>query len=258
MQKIPKKILTKFSYPKESWNQNFQTPKNPLIIPALEIWSTPSLKFGGPPPPPPWGPTSIIILFLTIPISIRRKCYGSRKTAWIFHQILSTNSLRKCQEINVENLCINIRVFRVEMDIDGTGNIVSALNRGWRHWDSDRRMVEPTFRVQVNYCKTSLFTDLSVNRKLAFIILIYKLVICMYFCFIFFILLKICWFKGHAGLFLCGNKILLHSFFYYPWKALSGMVNTILYLHFTKRICQRYWNILLCCWLTVSYFCVLF
>ena len=40
-QKIPKKILTKFSYPKESWNQNFQTPKNPLIIPALEIWSTP-------------------------------------------------------------------------------------------------------------------------------------------------------------------------------------------------------------------------
>ena len=73
------------------------TPKKPSIIPALEIWST------------PWGPTSIIILFLTIPISIRRKCSGSRKTAWIFHQILSSNSLRKCQEINVENLCVNIR-----------------------------------------------------------------------------------------------------------------------------------------------------
>ena len=67
------------------------TPKNPSIIPALEIWST------------PWGPTSIIILFLTIPISIRRKFSGSSKTALIFHQILSSNSLRKCQEINVEN-----------------------------------------------------------------------------------------------------------------------------------------------------------
>ena len=39
--KIPKKILAKFSYPKKSWNRNFQTPKNPSIIPGLEIWSTP-------------------------------------------------------------------------------------------------------------------------------------------------------------------------------------------------------------------------
>ena len=68
---------------------------------------------------------------------------------------------------HVENLCVNIRAFRVEMDIDGTGNIVSALNRGWRHWDSDRQMVEPTFSVQVNYCKTSFFTELSISRKLA-------------------------------------------------------------------------------------------
>ena len=31
--KPPKKILAKFSYPKKSRNQKFQTPKNPSIIP---------------------------------------------------------------------------------------------------------------------------------------------------------------------------------------------------------------------------------
>ena len=108
-QKIPKKILTKFSYPKDSWNQNFETPKNPLIIPALEIWSTPP------------GPTSIIILFLTIPISIRRKCSGSRKTAWIFHQILSTNSLRKCQEINVEFCALILGLSELRCTLLGLG-----------------------------------------------------------------------------------------------------------------------------------------
>ena len=30
----------------------------------------------------------------------------------------------------MENLCVDIRTFRVEMDVDGTGNIVAALNRG--------------------------------------------------------------------------------------------------------------------------------
>ena len=83
------------------------------------------LKFGVP-PWGPTGPTSIIILFLTIPISIRRKCSGSRKTAWIFHQILSSNSLRKCQEINVENLCVNIRanVFSVCLFLLGGAKLI--------------------------------------------------------------------------------------------------------------------------------------
>ena len=95
--KIPKKNTRQIFLFEKILESKISTPKNPSIIPALEIWST------------PWGPTSIIILFLTIPISIRRKFSGSSKTALIFHQILSCNSLRKCQEINVENLCINVR-----------------------------------------------------------------------------------------------------------------------------------------------------
>ena len=39
--KLPKKILAKFSYPKKSRNRKFQAQKNPLIIPSLEIPSTP-------------------------------------------------------------------------------------------------------------------------------------------------------------------------------------------------------------------------
>ena len=201
--KIPKKYSPNFLIRKNPGIKTFELKK--ILRSSLH------LKLGV----SPCGPTSIIILFLTIPISIRRKCSGSRKTAWIFHQILSTNSLRKCQENNVENLCVNIRVFRVEMDIDGTGNIVSALNRGWRHWDSDRRMVEPTFSVQVNYCKTSFFTELSINRKLA---LFTNCSFTCTFAFFFFILPKNCWFKMHAGLFLCGNKTLLYSFFIIPEK----------------------------------------
>ena len=109
MQKIPKKILTKFSYPKDSWNQNFETPKNPLIILHL--------KFGV----PPLGTNINNYLFLTIPISIRRKCSGSRKTAWIFHQILSTNSLRKCQEINVEICSLILGLSELRCTLLGLG-----------------------------------------------------------------------------------------------------------------------------------------
>lgn len=100
------------------------------------------------------------------------------------------------------------------MDVDGTGNIVAALNRGWRHWNSDWQMVEPTFSVQVNYCKTSFFTVIY-QKEFGFI---YKLFICMYFCFTFFILLKKCWFKRRTGLFSCGNKTLFHSCFIIPEK----------------------------------------
>ena len=93
--KIPKK-----------YSPNFLIRKNPGIKTfGLKkiLRSSLHLKFGV----PPWGPASIIILFLTIATSIRRKCRGSRKTAWIFHQILSTNSLRKCQEITWR-ICVSI------------------------------------------------------------------------------------------------------------------------------------------------------
>ena len=87
-------------YPKK-YSPNFLIPKNPgikTLKPQKILWSSLHLKFGV----PPLGTNTNNYLFLTIPISIRRKCSGSRKTAWIFHQILSTNSLRKCQKINVE------------------------------------------------------------------------------------------------------------------------------------------------------------
>ena len=109
----------------KTYSPNFLIRKNPGIK-TFELKkilrSSLHMKFGVP-PRGPTGPTSIIILFLTIPISIRRKCSGSRKTALIFHQILSTNSLRKCREINVENLCVNIRanVFSVCLFFLGGG-----------------------------------------------------------------------------------------------------------------------------------------
>ena len=45
-QATKKKILSKFYYPKRSWNRKFQTPRNPVIIPVT--WNPEY-------PPPPWG-----------------------------------------------------------------------------------------------------------------------------------------------------------------------------------------------------------
>ncbi|CAH3038748.1 unnamed protein product [Porites lobata] len=114
-------LITKYNNNKKipkTYSPNFLIRKNPGIK-TFELKkilrSSLHMKFGVP-PWGPTGPTSIIILFLTIPISIRRKCSGSRKTAWIFHQILSSNSLRTCQEINVENLYVNTPVLKKDFE----------------------------------------------------------------------------------------------------------------------------------------------
>ena len=40
---LAKETLAKLPYPKKSWNQKFQTPKNVILLssPSLEIWSNP-------------------------------------------------------------------------------------------------------------------------------------------------------------------------------------------------------------------------
>ena len=42
--KPPKKILTKFSYPRKSWHQKILNPKNPLIIPVTWNSEYPPLR----------------------------------------------------------------------------------------------------------------------------------------------------------------------------------------------------------------------
>ena len=96
--KVPKKYSPNFLIRKNPGIKTFELKKILSIIPALEICIT--------------------------PLGTNINNYSFLNNIHIHH------SLTKCQEINVENLCINIGALRVEMDIDGTGNIVSALNRG--------------------------------------------------------------------------------------------------------------------------------
>ena len=67
--KLPKKYLSKFSYPKKSRNRKFQTQKNPSTIPVT--WNP--LKSGAPPPHPRRGRRCVLVSVISTLLSWSQK-----------------------------------------------------------------------------------------------------------------------------------------------------------------------------------------